>query len=123
MEQRKINEMIDAVKGVNQKCYLDLDKASLEDIIDLFGFLKALESDVKQLMDPVKSKLADEVGPGNKAEGQLFRVSVSQSTKWYLNTKLVKEEMGEDWVTQRSSPSTSTTVRSSARSGLGLAAA
>ncbi len=57
-----------------------------------------------------------------EAEGALFRVTVSQGTRWTLDVERVRSEMGEGWCNERSKVAAVTTVRVSARTGTRKAA-
>jgi len=83
------------------------------DIADQFGALKAeiadLEAREKLLRDELVRRGAPEI------DGALFRVTVSESVRWTLNTAAVKAEMGAAWYDAHCRQSMVTTVAVKAR--------
>jgi hypothetical protein len=52
----------------------------------------------------------------------LFRVTVTQGTRWTLDAERIKAELGELWTVAHSKVSTVTTLRVTARTGARQAA-
>jgi len=93
---------------------------SLGEIVDQLGHAKAEAAEVKAREDALKAELIARGVP--EAEGMLFRATVSDVTRWTLDTDRVKQEMGEAWFTARCKVGASTTVRVSARTATRKAA-
>ncbi|MGO8915277.1 MAG: hypothetical protein ACLQJR_05165 [Stellaceae bacterium] len=97
-----------------------LHNLALDEVVDQLGHVKAEAAEIKSREDTLKAEL---VARGvTEAEGALFRATVSEGTRWTLDTQRVREDMGELWTLARSKVSAVTTVRVSARTGAKRAA-
>ena len=92
-----------------------LHNLSAGDLVDQLGSLKADLADLKAREDTLRAELISR--KLSEAEGALFRGTISEGTRWTLDTDRVKSEMGEAWCTARSRVAAVTTVRVSARTG------
>ena len=84
-------------------------------LADELGGIKADMADLKAREDALKAELISRGLP--EAEGVLFRATVTEATRWTLDTDRVKAEFGEAWYAARCKVGTVTTVRVSARTG------
>ena len=76
--------------------------------VDIAAEVKRTE----RLLAKLKSSVNDQIkaeGPG-EIEGLEFVAKVTEVISWTLDTKLVKEEMGEAWYTKHSKQTCSTRV-------------
>jgi hypothetical protein len=88
---------------------------SIGELVDQLGHVKAEAAEIKAREDALRAEL---ITRGDaKAEGMLFRASVSQATRWTLDAERIKAEMGELWTVAHSKVSTVTTLRVAARTG------
>jgi hypothetical protein len=84
-------------------------------LVDELGTVKAQAADLKAREDALKAELiARRV---TEAEGALFRATITDATRWTLDTDKVKSETGTDWYVARCRVSATTTVRLCARTG------
>ncbi|HLJ18974.1 MAG TPA: hypothetical protein VKU84_02185 [Stellaceae bacterium] len=97
-----------------------LHNYSAGDLVDELGALKADLANLKSREDAIRAEL---IGRGvTEAEGALFRATITEATRWTLDTDRVKAEMGQAWYEGRCKIGTATTVRVSARTGIRKAA-
>jgi hypothetical protein len=86
--------------------------ASIGELIDSLGHVKAELAEVKAREDALRAEL---IARGvTEAEGVLFRATISENTRWSLDATRIREEMGE---TSHSRISSVTTLRVTARIG------
>jgi hypothetical protein len=97
-----------------------LHNLSAGDLVDELGAIKAEAAEVKAREDALRAELISR--KLSEAEGALFRASVTEATRWTLDTDRVKSEMGDAWCTARSKVAAVTTVRVCARTGTRKAA-
>jgi hypothetical protein len=84
-------------------------------LADELGAIKSDLADLKAREDALRTEL---IRRGvSEAEGALFRATVSEATRWTLDTDRVKSEMGAAWYETHCKGSLTTTVRVSARTG------
>ena len=79
---------------------------------DALGHVRAELAALREREEGLKTELLER-GVA-RADGRLFRAVVSKAVSWRLDTARLKTEFGEDWVTARSKPVSSTSVRVSA---------
>jgi hypothetical protein len=92
-----------------------LHSLALGEIVDRLGHVKAEAAEIKAREDVLKAEL---IARGiSDAEGALFRVTISEATRWTLDADGIRREMGEGWCLARSKVASVTTVRVSARTG------
>jgi hypothetical protein len=92
-----------------------LHNLSIGQVIDQLGHAKAETAEAKAREDALKAEL---IARGvTEAEGMLFRATVTEATRWTLDTDRVKAEMGTAWYEAHCKVGTSATVRVSARTG------
>jgi hypothetical protein len=94
-----------------------LHNLPLGEIVDQLGRTKADAAEIKAREDLLKAELI--VRGVTEAEGELFRASVTEASRWTLD---VKAEFGESWYLARCKIGSVTTVRVSARTGARKAA-
>lgn len=83
------------------------------DLADELGGIKAEIADLEEREHALRAEL---ISRGiTECEGSLFRATVSQSVRWTLNSKLVKQEMGQEWYDAHCNQTATTTVRINAR--------
>ena len=88
---------------------------SIGELADQLGHVKAEAAEVKAREDALRAEL---ISRGvESAEGWLFRVTVTQGTRWTLDAERIKAELGELWTVAHSKVSTVTTLRVTARTG------
>jgi hypothetical protein len=93
---------------------------SVGELADQLGHVKAEAAEVAAREQALRAEL---VARGvESAEGMLFRVSVTQATRWTLDSERIKAELGELWAVAHSKVSTVTTLRVTARTGARQAA-
>jgi hypothetical protein len=90
-----------------------MNKFELQKTVDQLGEIKAQISELTAIERDLKHALIAAGEP--EIEGSLFRATVNEAVRWTINTKGLREEFGEDWVTARSKQSVVTTVRVAAR--------
>ena len=89
--------------------------SSVGELVDQLGHAKAEAAEVKAREDALRAEL---IARGvTEAEGVHFRASVSESTRWTLDSARIREEMGELWCTSHSRVSSVVTLRVTARTG------
>jgi hypothetical protein len=97
-----------------------LHNFSAGDLADELGAVKSDLADLKSREDALRSEL---IRRGvSEVEGVLFRATVTEATRWTLDTDRVKSEMGAAWYDAHCRGSLTTTVRVSARTGARKAA-
>jgi hypothetical protein len=88
---------------------------SIGELADQLGHVKAEAAEIKAREDALRAEL---IGRGiTEAEGMLFRVTVTQGTRWVLDSERIKADLGELWTVAHSKVSTVVSVRVSARTG------
>jgi hypothetical protein len=88
---------------------------SAGELADQLGHAKAELAEAKAREDALRAEL---IARGiTEAEGVLFRASLSESTRWTLDSARIREEMGELWCTSHSRVSSVVTLRVTARTG------
>ena len=94
---------------------------SVPDLADILG---QLDAEVKSLEERMKAAKAELNARGvDRAEGERFNVTKSETVRWSLDTAAAKEALGEAWVTAHSKLSPVTTFRITVRrAALALAA-
>jgi hypothetical protein len=93
---------------------------SAGDLADELGAVKSDMADMKSREDALRGEL---IRRGvSEVEGCLFRVAITEATRWTLDTERVKSEMGAAWYDAHTKGSLTTTVRVSARTGTRKAA-
>jgi len=97
-----------------------LHNLSAGDLADELGAIKSDLADLKSREDALRGELIRRGVP--EAEGCLFRVTVTEATRWTLDVERVKSEMGAPWYEAHSRGSLTTTVRVCARTGARKAA-
>jgi hypothetical protein len=86
---------------------------SAGDLADELGAVKSDLADLKSREDALRGEL---IRRGvSEAEGALFRATVTETTRWTLDTDRVKSEMGAAWYDAHTKGSLTTTVRVCAR--------
>jgi hypothetical protein len=91
---------------------------SIGELVDQLGHVKAEAAEIKAREDALRAELiAREV---TEAEGLLFRATVSEATRWTLDSEAVKAEMGHAWYQARCNIGACVTVRISSRIGVAL---
>jgi len=93
---------------------------NLSKIIDDLGALKARIADLETQEKALKQALAD-LTPG-AYEGDLFRLSVSESERETLDMKAVREHLSRQFIAAHSHSTPVRTLRVTARSGKNVAA-
>lgn len=98
----------------------NLDYTSLTDaqLSDEIGRLDIMTKAYQQALEAAKSNF--KMRGVAVAEGENFTTTVRIDTRWTLDTKAVKKEMGDAWYEQRSKVSTVATL--SVKANLGLVA-
>ena len=97
-----------------------LHNLSAGDLADELGAIKSDLADLKAREDALRAELISRKLP--EAEGALFRATITEATRWTLDTDRVKSEMGAAWYDAHCRGSLTTTVRVSARTGARKAA-
>jgi hypothetical protein len=93
---------------------------NLSKIIDDLGALKARIADLEVQEKALKQALAD-LTPG-AYEGDLFRLSVSESERETLDMKAVREHLSRQFIAAHTNVTSVRTLRVAARSGKAVAA-
>ena len=93
---------------------------NLSKIIDDLGALKARIADLEVQEKALKQALAD-LTPG-AYEGDLFRLSVSESERETLDMKAVREHLSRQFLAAHTNVTSVRTLRVAARSGKAVAA-
>lgn len=94
---------------------------TIAQLVDELGQVKAEAADIKSREDAIKEAL---IAAGvTEAEGDLFRATVTEATRWTVDSDRVKTEMGEAWYQARCKIGKTVTVRVSARRGVARKAA
>ena len=93
---------------------------NLSKIIDDLGTLKARIADLETQEKALKQALAD-LTPG-AYEGDLFRLSVSESERETLDMKAVREHLSRQFIAAHTNVTSVRTLRVAARSGKAVAA-
>jgi len=93
---------------------------NLSKIIDDLGTLKARIADLETQEKALKQALAD-LTPG-AYEGDLFRLSVSESERETLDMKAVREHLSRQFIAAHTNVTQVRTLRVAARSGKTVAA-
>jgi hypothetical protein len=71
-----------------------------------------LDATIKNLQARMKEAKAEFIGRGlEKVAGERFTAALTNAVRWSLDTKAVKDEMGEDWYTARSRITPTTSLR------------
>ena len=93
---------------------------SIGELVDQLGHAKAEAAEIKAREDALKAEL---IARGvTEAEGAIFRVTVSESSRWTLDAEAIRSEMGAAWCDKRSKVGAVTTVRVGSRIGARQAA-
>jgi hypothetical protein len=90
---------------------------TLEQRIDRMGQLKAQMASLDTEYDKLKATLVEEVGVG-AFEGEMFRVSVSVSSRETLDMEAVRNHLSPQFIRAHTKVSETTTVRVTARKGV-----
>ena len=90
---------------------------TLEQRIDRMGQLKAQMASLETEYDKLKATLVEEVGVG-AFEGEMFRVSVSVSSRETLDMEAVRNHLSPQFIRAHTKVSETTTVRVTARKGV-----
>jgi len=85
----------------------DLSPAMLADI---GAQIKRAADAIAKADKACKARILDEAADG-ELRGASFTARVVESVRWTLDTKAIKDEMGEDWTTARSKCATVRSVR------------
>jgi|SoiMethySBSTD1v2_1073268.scaffolds.fasta_scaffold2495989_1 hypothetical protein len=93
---------------------------NLSKIIDDLGALKARIADLETQEKALKQALAD-LTPG-AYEGEIFRLSVSESERETLDMKAVREHLSRQFIAAHTNVTSVRTLRVAARSGKAVAA-
>jgi hypothetical protein len=97
-----------------------LHNLSAGDLADELGAIKSDLADLKSREDALRGELIRR--DVSEAEGALFRATVTEATRWTLDTERLKSEMGAAWYEAHCKGSQTTTVRVCARTGARKAA-
>jgi hypothetical protein len=89
--------------------------SNLTKIIDDLGALKARIADLENQEKALKQALAD-LGPG-AYEGDLFRLSISESERETLDMKAVREHLSRQFIQAHTNVTPVRTLRVAARTG------
>ena len=89
--------------------------SNLTRIIDDLGALKARIADLEAQEKALKQALAD-LSPG-AYEGDLFRLTISESERETLDMKAVREKLSPQWMRAHTNVTNVRTLRVSARNG------
>ena len=89
--------------------------SNLTKIIDDLGALKARIADLEAQEKALKQALAD-LSPG-AYEGELFRLSISETERETLDMKAVREKLSPQWMRAHTNVTNVRTLRVSARNG------
>jgi hypothetical protein len=86
---------------------------SVPELADILG---QFDAEVKSLEERMKAAKAELNARGvDRAEGERFNVTKSETVRWSLDTAAAKEALGEAWVTAHSKVSPVTTFRITVR--------
>jgi len=86
---------------------------SIPELADILG---QLDAEVKSLEERMKAAKAELNARGvDRAEGERFNVTKSETVRWSLDTAAAKDALGEAWVTAHSKVSPVTTFRITVR--------
>ena len=89
--------------------------ATLRQLIDRAGELKAQESDIKSELESIKVRL---IKAGiEQGEGELFRVTISKSQRHVLDMEAVRAHVSPQFITANTVLTISTAMRVTARTG------
>lgn len=94
----------------------DINKLTLEQRIDLMGQLKAQMATLEKEYDKLKALVVEDVGVG-AFEGEMFRVSISVSSRETLDMEAVRNHLSPQFIRAHTRTTESTTVRVTARKG------
>jgi hypothetical protein len=92
-----------------------MTKTNLTATIDELGEIKAQIADLTAKEKALKDALAD-LEPG-AYEGELFRLSISQSDRDNLDMKAVREKLSDQFIRAHTTTTSVRTLRVSARNG------
>jgi hypothetical protein len=92
-----------------------MTKSNLSATIDALGDIKAQIADLTAKEKALKDALAD-LTPG-AYEGELFRLSISQSDRDNLDMKAVREKLSDQFIRAHTTTTTVRSLRVSARNG------
>ena len=92
------------------------DNLTLEQRIDIMGELKAQIAALESQYNKHKNTIVEELGAG-AYEGEIFRVSVSVSTRETLDMEAVRNHLSPQFIRAHTKVSETTTVRVTARKG------
>ena len=92
------------------------DNLTLEQRIDAMGELKAQIAALESQYNKHKNLIVEEQGAG-AYEGEMFRVSVSVSTRETLDMEAVRNHLSPQFIRAHTKVSETTTVRVTARKG------
>jgi hypothetical protein len=97
-----------------------LHNFSAGDLADELGAVKSDMANLKSREDALRGEL---IRRGvSEVEGCLFRATVTEATRWTIDTDRVKAEMGAAWYDAHTKGSLTTTVRIAAKIGTKKAA-
>lgn len=96
-----------------------MTKTNLTATIDALGTLKAKIAELELQEKELKKALAD-LDPG-AYEGELFRLSISETERDTLDMKAVREKLSPQWIRAHTNTTNVRTLRVSARNGQNLA--
>lgn len=71
-------------------------------LADQLGRLLAEKAELDKRVGEVKNKLKEAVGPGNAVEGELFRVTVSESVSYKLDMDAVRAKLSPQFISANS---------------------
>jgi hypothetical protein len=97
-----------------------MTKTNLTATIDAIGTLKAQIADLERQEKALKASLGD-LAPG-AYEGELFRLSISESERATLDMDAVREKLSPQFITAHTRITEVRTLRVAARNGKALAA-
>ncbi len=93
---------------------------SIGALVDQLGRAKAEAPEIKSREEVLRAEL---IARGiTEAEGMLFRATVTEASRWTIDTECVKQEMGAAWYQARCRVGACVTERVSARIALQVAA-
>lgn len=99
----------DLIKIAGRIETLELDGLEPFELADTGAEVKRCVDALAQVDSAIKTAIKAHGAP--ELRGALFVARIVESVSWRLNTKSVREEMGEDWWIKRSKQSVSRSVR------------
>lgn len=99
----------DAIDALACQLARDIDATDGAALADLGARIKSASDKLAKLDKACKARIV--ANDAKEVRGSIYKATIVEVVSWRLDTARVKDEMGEDWYTAHSKPSTSRSVR------------